>query len=100
MPQYDYRCKTCGYEFSERHGINETADECPECESADVVRLITHAPTHAQGVLAHPGDGRRASAEQLRDKWREETPKLRKKLRDKLGEDAVKKFPNLNMDIE
>lgn len=100
MPQYDYRCKACGYEFSERHSINEAASECPECESEDVVRRITDAPTHAQGVLTHAGDGHRASAEQLRDKWREETPKLRKKLRDKLGEDAVKKLPNLNMDID
>lgn len=99
MPVYDYRCETCGYEFTETHVMNAPLPECPECESSAVKRLITSAPAHAKGMLAHAGDSRRSSQEQLRDKWREETPKLRKKLRDKLGEDAVKDIPSLNTDI-
>jgi hypothetical protein len=48
-------------------------------------------------MLALAGDSRRASKEQLRDKWAEETPKLRKKLVDKLGEDVVNRnAPTLN----
>lgn len=98
MPMYRYRCQECGIEFEEMHHFEQTVSECPECESANVKRLITTAPTIAQGVLAHAGDGRRASKEELRRKWAEETPKLRKKLRDKLGEDVVKHIPTLNMD--
>jgi hypothetical protein len=43
------------------------------------------------------GSSGKATKEQLRDKWAEETPKLRKKLVDKLGEDQVNKhLPTLN----
>lgn len=51
-------------------------------------------------MLTHAGDGHRASKEQLQDKWREETPRLRKQLAEKLGEDAVKSVPTLNMPID
>lgn len=100
MPMYDYRCKECGHKFTELHGFNDPAPECPDCESEDVQRLITTAPTFAKGMLTHPGDGHRATQEQLRDKWREETPKLRKKLRDKLGDDKVDNIPSLNSNFD
>jgi putative FmdB family regulatory protein len=100
MPSYDYRCKACGYEFSATHSIDAELPECPECESTDVQRVIASAPTIARGMLTHAGDSRRSSHEQLRAKWAEETPKLRKKLRDKLGDDAVKQIPSLNSDDE
>ena len=96
MPMYDYRCNACGHEFVETHGFDETALECPDCESEDIQRLIKSAPTFARGVLTHAGTSRASSKEELRDKWREETPKLRKKLRDKLGEDIVRDIPSLN----
>ena len=46
-----------------------------------------------------PGRRRKAGIE-LKAKWREETPKLRKKIRDKLGDDAIKDIPSLNMNEE
>ncbi|MCA9884687.1 MAG: zinc ribbon domain-containing protein [Anaerolineaceae bacterium] len=97
MPTYAYRCQECGYEFEATHSINDVPPECPECESEAVKKRITDAPTFAQGMLTHAGDGRKASKEELQAKWEEETPKLRKKLRDKLGDDAVKDLPNLNL---
>lgn len=100
MPVYQYRCPQCNHEFETVHGINDEKPECPECEFEDVKRLIVDAPAHARGVLTHAGDGYRATREQLRAKWQEETPRLRKKMRDKLGEEAVKKIPTLNMDID
>jgi putative FmdB family regulatory protein len=100
MPMYDYRCKVCGHEFTEIHAINDPLPECPECEAEAVQRLITTAPTFAKGILTHAGDSRRSSKEQLRDKWREETPKLRKKLRDKFGDDTVNNLPSLNMSYD
>jgi putative FmdB family regulatory protein len=101
MPLYDYRCENCGKPFEARHGFNEAAPLCPNCGQANVKRLILSAPAVAAGVLANAGDSRRASKEQLKDKWAEETPKLRKKLVDKLGEDFVSKnAPTLNNTFE
>jgi putative FmdB family regulatory protein len=96
MPIYDYRCPECDHKFEARHGFDDPAPACPNCEHEEVTRLITQAPTVARGLLSHAGDGHRASKDQLRDKWAEETPRLRKKLRDKLGDDAVNSIPSLN----
>jgi putative FmdB family regulatory protein len=101
MPLYDYECHNCGQRFEARHSINADAPACPHCGAEHPQRLILGAPTIAQGMLANPGDGRKASKEQLRDKWAEETPKLRKKLVDKLGEDTVNKYaPTLNNKLD
>ena len=98
MPLYDYKCPECEYHFEARHGFTEDAPACPNCEHIGVQRVILRAPTVAKGMNAHPGDGRKASKEQLQDKWAEETPRLRKQLVDKLGEDTVNKYaPSLNM---
>ena len=97
MPLYDYRCEHCGKPFEARHGFNETPSACPHCGQAEVKRVILRAPAVAGGVLTNAGDHRSASKEQLQSKWAEETPKLRKKLVDKLGEDFVSKnAPTLN----
>lgn len=91
MPLYDYRCPQCEHAFEARHGFNAPAPACPACGYDAPRKRITQAPSVAGGMLTHPGDGYRATKEQLRDKWSEETPKLRKKLVDKLGEDTVRK---------
>jgi putative FmdB family regulatory protein len=97
MPAYDYKCPACGHRFEARHSMSEPAPACPQCQHAQVTRLITSAPTVAGGIMTEAGDGGRSTKEQLRDKWAEETPKLRKKLVDKLGEEKVNKFaPTLN----
>jgi putative FmdB family regulatory protein len=100
MPLYDYKCANCHTQFEARHGFDDPTPTCPNCGYAEVQRLILSAPAVNQGMLAHPGDGRRASREQLQDKWAEETPKLRKQLADKLGEDAVRSIPSLNTGAE
>jgi putative FmdB family regulatory protein len=96
MPMYDYQCDVCGYEWEEFHAIDETARDCPDCESHNIHKRITTAPTIAGGVMTHAGDGKIATQEQLRRKWAEETPKLRKKLLAKYGEKAVRHMPTLN----
>jgi putative FmdB family regulatory protein len=98
MPVYDYRCKTCGNEFTETHPIEAPLPDCPECESVEVQRLITSAPTISRGIMTPAGTSRKSSKEELKAKWNEETPKLRQKLVDKLGEQAVRDIPSLNMD--
>ena len=91
MPMYDYKCPQCENRFEAQHSIAADAPPCPDCGHVEVTRVITSAPSVAKGVMANAGDSRRASKEQLQDKWAEETPKLRKKLVDKLGEDTVRK---------
>lgn len=97
MPLYDYKCEVCGKRFEARHGFNETVSACPACGQTQVMRLITTAPAIMGGMLTDAGSDGKATKEQLRDKWAEETPKLRKKLVDKYGEDKVNKhLPTLN----
>jgi len=94
MPLYDYRCAN-GHLFEARHGFNDPAPACPACGEAQVQRLITTAPGVMQGMNASMGAN--ASKEQLQAKWAEETPKLREKLANKLGEETVNKYaPTLN----
>jgi hypothetical protein len=62
-------------------------------------RLITVAPTVAGGMLTNAGNAQRSTREELQNKWAEETPKLRRKLVDKLGEKVVRaNAPSLFMD--
>ncbi|MBI5671413.1 MAG: zinc ribbon domain-containing protein [Chloroflexi bacterium] len=101
MPLYDYRCESCGHRFEARHRFDDPAPGCPNCAAAEVKRVILSAPTLAQGMVTLAGDSRGATKEQLQDKWAEETPKLRKKLVDKLGEDTVNRYaPTLNKRYE
>jgi putative FmdB family regulatory protein len=101
MPRYDYKCPQCDHLFEARHGFNDPAPACPNCGYVEPVKQITSAPTIARGILTPAGDSRRSSKEQLQDKWREETPKLRKKLADKLGEEKVSRLaPTLNTNYD
>ncbi len=91
MPLYDYQCDDCAHAYEARHSMTADAPPCPNCGSENVGRRITTAPTVARGILAPAGTSKFQSKEALRDKWAEETPKLRKKLEDKLGTDTVRK---------
>ncbi len=89
MPRYDYECETCGKRFEARHGFDAPPPPCP-AGHLTVHRIITSAPARLRGMEAPTSH--RASKEELQSKWAEETPKLRKKLVDKLGEDTVNKL--------
>ncbi len=98
MPRYDYRCTTCGEVFEARHGFDDPAPPCPNGHTT-VERLITSAPPMLKGMAALTS--KNATKEELQAKWAEETPRLRQKLVDKLGEETVAKHgPTLNMDIK
>ena len=101
MPLYDYRCNECGSRFEARHGFNDSAPPCPTCGQTQVQRLITTAPAIMGGIMTDAGSGGTATKEQLKSKWAEETPKLRKQLTDKYGEDRVNKYlPTLNTSFD
>ena len=40
MPLFDWECNACGHKF-EAMGTSETKPTCPECESADIEKLLT-----------------------------------------------------------
>jgi putative FmdB family regulatory protein len=91
MPLYDYLCPVCGARFEARHGFDDPAPACPACGAVGPQRQITRAPAQLNGMTASAGRGGTATKEQLRNKWSEETPKLRDKLVGKLGEDTVRR---------
>jgi putative FmdB family regulatory protein len=45
MPEYDYRCKSCGRRFTVFYktyaDYDSASPQCPHCQSADLSRLIT-----------------------------------------------------------
>jgi putative FmdB family regulatory protein len=99
MPLYDYKCEACGEQFEARHGFDDPAPACANCGSGQVHRVITRVPRVAKGMAADLGAN--ASKEQLRDKWAEETPKLREQLVSKLGEETVNRYAStLNTDYD
>src|SRR5215470_16582106 len=89
MPRYEYECEVCGERFEVRHGFDAPAPECPNGHG-EVHRILTSAPGVMHGMAAPLS--KNASKEELRGKWAEETPKLRKKLADKIGEEKVNKI--------
>ena len=39
MPKYIYQCNTCSGRFEIYHGMTESEDYCPQCESEDFYRV-------------------------------------------------------------
>jgi putative FmdB family regulatory protein len=98
MPRYDYLCETCGEQYEARHGYDDPPPPCPNGHT-NVHKLITSAPRMLLGMAAPAS--KNAGKEELRQKWGEETPKLREKLVKKLGEETVKRsLPNLNANYD
>jgi len=64
MPKYDYRCRTCGKEFSDSHSYekHETKPRCPKCKSRNVKTIISSAPT-----VQYRGDGFTKAREDYND---------------------------------
>jgi len=59
MPRYDYRCRDCGFEFTESHGMTEKLTDCPECNTKGVlVKVPLSFSTQNNNVSKHgkPGD--------------------------------------------
>ncbi len=50
MPIYEYRCKSCGYEFEEVQKFNDPqVDNCPECGQMSVERKVSMSSFHLKG---------------------------------------------------
>jgi putative FmdB family regulatory protein len=45
MPIYEYRCKSCGYEFEELQSLREKPiTVCPKCTKPTVKRILSSGP--------------------------------------------------------
>jgi putative FmdB family regulatory protein len=45
MPIYEYKCKSCGYEFEELQSLKEKPiTVCPKCSKPSVKRLLSSGP--------------------------------------------------------
>src|ERR1700687_3670705 len=90
MPRYDYECETCGIRFEVRHSFDAPSPAtCPEGHPT-IHKIIISTPRVLKGMAAPAS--KNASKEELQSKWAEETPRLRQKLVDKLGEETVTKY--------
>lgn len=57
MPLYDYRCESCQKLSDIRHGFNETAGPCPDCEGT-MTRQFHAAPIVFKGSGFYVTDSR------------------------------------------
>jgi putative FmdB family regulatory protein len=64
MPKYDFRCETCGSEFSESHPMGTTMlPMCPTCKNNVKVRKMLRAPmVHFKGSGFYKTDSSKSSA--------------------------------------
>ena len=69
VPLYDYRCKSCDYEFEALVRGGDTP-ECPTCHSRDLERLLsTFAVDSAERRQATAKDSRRRQIAARRDSF-------------------------------
>ena len=45
MPAYEYKCQSCGKEWTEYHGFDEKPDKCPYCEAEQFKKLFNYTKT-------------------------------------------------------
>jgi putative FmdB family regulatory protein len=50
MPIYEYRCKKCAHEFEALVLPQKPQPECPECQSADLEKLLSGFALSSDGI--------------------------------------------------
>jgi len=56
MPIYEYQCKACCHCFEELMlSTNDSPPKCPECQCADVERLMSASCIRAKGIPSGSG---------------------------------------------
>ncbi|EFA22822.1 putative regulatory protein (CxxC_CxxC_SSSS) [Bifidobacterium gallicum DSM 20093 = LMG 11596] len=50
MPTYHYRCKQCGYDFTEHQSFDDPAiTVCPKCAQETVIKVFSAVPISFKG---------------------------------------------------
>ena len=42
MPAYEYKCQSCGKEWTEYHGFDEKPEKCPFCNQESFKKLFNY----------------------------------------------------------
>ena len=51
MPTYHYRCKNCGYDFTEQQSFNDDPiTVCPKCSQEQVRKVYSAVPIEFKGL--------------------------------------------------
>ena len=81
MPIYNFQCKSCGGSFKRLMRItDDSIPECPECASAEVIKLISLSSFHLKGNgwyktdYAGGGNGGNGGNGETKPKPKEESP--------------------------
>jgi putative FmdB family regulatory protein len=59
MPLYEYRCKDCDEMFEKMIRWSETSlsPECPNCQSLNTQKKMSHIAAIGSSIKANPGSG-------------------------------------------
>ena len=75
MPIYEYRCGSCAHVFEKLMRLGAEAPHCPECEHADVEKLVSASGFILKGSGWYKDHyGLRASSDASDSKAKTETP--------------------------
>lgn len=62
MPTYHYRCKGCGYDFTEQQSFeDDPITVCPECHQEQVRKVFAAVPIEFKGSGFYRTDGAKKS---------------------------------------
>ena len=51
MPLFDFQCKACNHRYEAMARSGEPLPPCPECNSAEVEKLLSFASISGEGAL-------------------------------------------------
>ncbi len=68
MPIYEYRCQSCGYEMEKLQKLSDAPlTECPECDKAELKKLISAAAFRLKGAGWYETDFKKDNKRNLVD---------------------------------
>ena len=75
MPEYTYRCDSCGVEFERHQSFNdEPLKTCPECRKKSLRKVITPTKIIFKGSGFYATDNRSSSGSTSRENKSESKP--------------------------
>lgn len=64
MPTYHYRCKNCGYDFTEEQSFDDAPITiCPKCNEEQVRKVFSAVPIEFKGHGFYRTDGASGSSD-------------------------------------
>jgi|TARA_R110002074_G_scaffold238290_8_gene410228 putative FmdB family regulatory protein len=85
MPKYFYLCENCGKRFTSYHGMEETTDPCPACNTEDLLKKIPSLFSKRQAETSSTKTGLlvKDSIEEFKEDLLEQKEKLKNEVYEK-----------------